>query len=110
MDPQNAADEGQQKEDASVRKLLDRVEDLRGDGSHFGPAFDLTPFTAMRFLRARDGDVDKAERMFRDAYTWRMEFGVAEKVNAWRAELAAQKTDRARVCKEYWFGGACASP
>ncbi|OLQ09559.1 SEC14-like protein 5 [Symbiodinium microadriaticum] len=57
--------------------------------------------TLLRFLRARDGDVLKAERMFRDMLEWRHTFDVDGKVHSWRRELERHRTRRARLCKRF---------
>mmetsp|Transcript_16620 Transcript_16620/g.31427 ORF Transcript_16620/g.31427 Transcript_16620/m.31427 type:complete len:424 (-) Transcript_16620:148-1419(-) len=57
--------------------------------------------TLLRFLRARDGDVLKAERMFRDMLEWRHDFDVEGKVHSWRRELERNRTRRARLCKRF---------
>ena len=55
--------------------------------------------TLLRFLRGRDGHVQRAEKMFRDMLDWRHSFDVEGKVHAWRRELERGRTVRARLCK-----------
>lgn len=57
--------------------------------------------TLLRFLRARDGNVDKAEIMFRDMLQWRHDFEVERKVHEWREEMECFRTRRARIVKRY---------
>ncbi|CAE8701682.1 unnamed protein product, partial [Polarella glacialis] len=57
--------------------------------------------TLLRFLRARDGNVEKAELMFRAMLDWRDSFGVEEKVHKWRRELERKRTRRANLIRRY---------
>lgn len=57
--------------------------------------------TLLRYLRGRDGNVRKAEKMFRDMIDWRESFDVENKVHSWRRELERGLTRRARLCKMY---------
>lgn len=95
------------EEEAASRELLALVGDLAPDDENTSAAFDFSLSTAIRFLRARNMDVGKAEIMFRDAFAWRNSFGVKQKAEEWQAELNAGETARAQVCKDYWFGGVC---
>lgn len=57
--------------------------------------------TLLRYLRGRDGNVRKAEKMFRDMIDWRESFDVENKVHSWRRELERGRTRRAQLCKIY---------
>lgn len=70
------------------------------------PALKKAPFhrqaqTLLRFLRARDGNVDQAESMFRNYLDWRHKFQIDEKVAAWRKELQRCRSRRAKLCLRY---------
>lgn len=81
--------------------LRSAVEDLEDH-----PACSTRPLhkqgqTLLRYLRGRDGDVAKAEFMFRASMDWRHEFGVDDRISEWRQELAEGKTRRARLVAAY---------
>ncbi|CAJ1353880.1 unnamed protein product [Effrenium voratum] len=59
------------------------------------------PQTLLRFLRARSGDLRKAEAMFRSMLEWRLSFGVDEKVRKWRKELGQQRSHRSIQMKHF---------
>lgn len=84
-----------------LRELHSIVEDC-----DLHPACQRKPLhrqaqTLLRYLRGRDGNVCKAEKMFREMLDWRDRFDVENKVHAWRRELERGRTRRARLCKVY---------
>eukprot|EP00428_Durinskia_dybowskii_P025889 CAMPEP_0170234210 /NCGR_PEP_ID=MMETSP0116_2-20130129/16851_1 /TAXON_ID=400756 /ORGANISM="Durinskia baltica, Strain CSIRO CS-38" /LENGTH=416 /DNA_ID=CAMNT_0010485005 /DNA_START=18 /DNA_END=1265 /DNA_ORIENTATION=- len=90
-----------QAECHGLHELRDSLQDL---GSH--PSCAQHPLhrqaqTLIRFLRGRDGDVRKADAMFRASMDWRHEFQVEAKIQQWRAELSAGATPRSRLFTAY---------
>ncbi|CAE7778362.1 sec14l1, partial [Symbiodinium pilosum] len=84
-------------EHAEFLRLLQLRSRLRDCDDH--PAcreqvLSRQPQTLLRFLRARNGDLQKAEVMFKAMLEWRHAFGVDEKVQQWRTELEKQSTQR----------------
>ena len=95
------ADSIEETELQRLRELHSVVEDC-----DLHPACRRKPLhrqaqTLLRYLRGRDGNVEKAEKMFRDMLDWRHRFDVENKVHAWRRELERGRTRRARLCKIY---------
>lgn len=59
----------------------------------------------IKFVRARNGDLDKAEAMLRAALAWRVEFKLDDKCLEWARELDAGTSPRARLYERYiWIG------
>lgn len=107
----SAAEEEQQlfesveaSELAAAGQLYDRLrhsEDLPDGSERF-----LRPLTCLRFLRARKGDVDKAERMLRACLEWRRDcFGGAGVEPTTADWLAGVPAGAAAVSRRYWYGG-----
>lgn len=59
--------------------------------------------TLLRFLRARNGDLQKAGALLADALDWRENFQLDSKLRAFRAELALGKSVRVRLLKKYGY-------
>lgn len=57
--------------------------------------------TLLRFLRARQGNMQKALDLMGRALDWRRDFGIDRRLSEWRSELAAG-TARSRVVLKYW--------
>jgi hypothetical protein len=73
--------------------------------SPFSAAFDRSASTALRFLRARDGDVPKALAMWTESLSWRVSSDIAAKCRRWAMELARGRSYEARTVRSYWYGG-----
>lgn len=43
--------------------------------------------TLIRYLRARDGDIDKAEALFREAAQWKLDVGAYQSLSSWNLEV-----------------------
>ncbi|CAE7663067.1 retm [Symbiodinium sp. CCMP2456] len=84
-------------EHAEFHRLLQLRSRLRDCDDHLAcrrQVLSRQPQTLLRFLRARNGDLQKAEVMFRKMLEWRHAFSVDEKVQQWKAELEEQSTQR----------------
>lgn len=85
---------------------LRHVVEARGFDEH--PACAKEPLsqraaTLLRFLRARGGNVQQAAGMLGQALDWRRDFQIDEKMAAWRAEMAAGVSARAKLFQEYGY-------
>jgi len=84
-----------------LEQLRQALEDCDVHPACSSQPFSQQPQTLLRFLRARDGNVPKAARMFRDMLNWRQEFQVEEKVAQWNKEMEMQSTQRAVLVARY---------
>lgn len=85
-------------EKTNLKALVSRLQDISENALN---ARFVHPFTIIRFLRARQGDVDKAEFMFRNSMKWREEERIDARVAEWTKEFEAQKTSRSQLIKKY---------
>lgn len=85
----------------ALRELLSAVEDCTAHPACRERPLSRQPQTLLRFLRGREGDVGKAEKMFRDSLNWRASFGVDEKVHGWHEELKEGRSARAKLFRTY---------
>ena len=81
------------------------ADDTGEELSPFSAAFDRSAATAMRFLRARDGDIDAAEKMWTDSLRWRVSTRLAANCRAWTQELDKHESFASRIVRSYWYGG-----
>jgi hypothetical protein len=86
-----------------LREFRGLVKD-RGLDSH--QACAATPHTRravtlLRFLRARQGSLEKAFSMLSDALDWRRDFEIDRRVREWRSELHEGTSARLRVLMRY---------
>jgi len=91
-------------EHAEFHRLLQLRSRLRDCDDHLAcrrTVLSRQPQTLLRFLRARNGDLQKAEVMFRKMLEWRHAFSVEEKVQQWKAELEEQSTQRSIQMRRY---------
>jgi len=88
-----------------LRTFRRRVMDCDTHPACIERMLSCQPQTLLRFLRGRDGDLDKAEAMFRASLNWRCSFQVDQKVRAWQQELTEGKSPKARVVLRYGFDG-----
>lgn len=61
------------------------------------------PGTLLRYLRARNWNQEQSLKMLQEAFDWRTEFQLDEKMEVWRAEWNAQETSRVKVWKKYTY-------
>jgi hypothetical protein len=88
-----------QEEKVGVRALVDLLRDVQEEDQ--GNAHHVHPFTLIRFLRARQLDVQKAEVLFRGMLEWRTKENIDARLREWEAEYALQESPRARFVKYY---------
>ncbi|CAE7245050.1 unnamed protein product [Symbiodinium natans] len=81
--------------------LRSRLRDCDDHPACRWQALSRQPQTLLRFLRARNGDLPKAEVMFRAMLEWRHAFKVDEKVRQWKEELDQQSTQRSIEMRRY---------
>jgi len=86
-----------------LRDLRAKVADLDNDIACAVLPHALRAVTLLRFLRARNGNVQKAAALFRDAMQWRAEFDLDNRLKAWRQEWQECVTPRAKLLKRYNF-------
>jgi len=79
---------------SKLLQLRSRLQDCDEHPACEEQKLSRQPQTLLRFLRARAGEVRKAEAMFRAMLEWRHSFAVDEKVSSWRRELEQQRTQR----------------
>lgn len=82
-------------------ELHGKLQDLEGHPGCKAQPFHRQAQTLLRFLRARDGNVEQAEVMFRNMVNWRQRFRVDEKVQAWRDEMKRFRSRRSHLLKQY---------
>lgn len=87
-----------------------RLQDFRGlvkdRGLDAHEACAVTPHTRravtlLRFLRARQGGLEKALSMLSDALDWRRDFEIDRRMREWRSELQEGTSARLRVLMRY---------
>jgi len=61
------------------------------------------PGTLLRYLKARNWNQELSLNMLQEAFDWRRDFGLDEKMEAWRAEWNAQETSRVKIWKKYTY-------
>jgi len=61
------------------------------------------PYTLIRFLRARNGDLAKASQMFEESMRWRTQENIDERVAQWNLEVQQNVTPRAQLVTKFWF-------
>lgn len=81
------------------------TSDEESEPSPFSAAFDRSATTALRFLRARDGDVEAAVQMWTESLHWRVNSQISANCRAWSKELAEARTYAARTVRSFWYGG-----
>ena len=81
------------------------ASDADSNPSPFSAAFDRSATTALRFLRARDGDLEAALQMWTDSLNWRVSSQISANCRAWAKELAEGRTYAARTVRSFWYGG-----
>jgi len=84
-----------------LKALHKRVQDCGDHPACRQRPLHRQPQTLLRFLRGRDGNVEKAEEMFRNSMEWRAQFNVDEKVANWQLELEEGQTLRSRLFHKY---------
>mmetsp|Transcript_84373 Transcript_84373/g.273165 ORF Transcript_84373/g.273165 Transcript_84373/m.273165 type:complete len:795 (-) Transcript_84373:260-2644(-) len=70
-----------------------------------GSLLSLQPGTLLRFLRAKEGREEEAAQMFRASLDWRRDSDIESCDRAWRAELSAGCTWRARLVAKHQVHG-----
>jgi len=92
----------------------EKVRELRAEVAHLDehPACAQEPHTRhsttlLRFLRARNMSVDLAAALIADALDWRAEFGVDEKLAAWRKEWLEGTSERVKLLRAHDFVKYC---
>lgn len=65
-----------EQEVEAVKALLGRLDDIKADPYN---SRHVHPFTLIRFLRARDLDLNQAESMFRSSMEWRKAERIGER-------------------------------
>lgn len=74
------------------------------DGSA-GPQSMKSASVLLRFLRARNGNVQKSLVMLNEAMDWRRDFELDRKMEAWKKEWEACATPRAQLLRRHDFMG-----
>lgn len=104
VDEALAAEYGMEGDDAAkVAELSRRVQDTNA-------AILTDPTTLLRFLNAREGDVEAAETMVRGAVRWREEFCVDALMNEWGVTDASgewrmsPQSKRAEIACRHFYG------
>lgn len=92
----------------------DKLRELRTRVAHLDdhPASAHEPHTQhattlLRFLRARNMNVELAAALLADALAWRAEFDVDAKLAAWRAEWLEGTSARVKLLRQYDFVKYC---
>lgn len=91
-----------------VRQLCERVSHLKENST---VCKQVHPYTLIRFLRARNGDITKAAQMFQDSMQWRIDERIDERVSQWNVEIEQNITPRSQLVNKHWFMapmGVCA--
>lgn len=84
-----------------LEALRTAVADLHNHPACRRQSFSRQAQTLLRFLRGRDGSVEKAQRMFKESMNWRYRFGIDRKVALWREEVAEGTSNRVRLLATY---------
>lgn len=84
-----------------LRQLRDAVQDCDQHPACRKRTISSEPQTLLRYLRGREGNVAKAEVMFRAMLDWRHSFRVDEKIDQWNKELEEGVTYKSRLVRKY---------
>jgi len=86
-----------------LRELLLKVHDCDKHPACLsnGHMLNQSPATVLRFLRARNGNLEEAEKMFRNSLHWRWTAATDKEHELWTAEEKAAETWRARLVREF---------
>jgi len=85
----------------ALRDLLSRVSASVCTKSEGELALSQQPAVLLRFLRAQEGNVDDAARVFLDSVQWRESYSLARQWAEWCAEIAAQTTWRSQLVERF---------
>lgn len=80
----------------SLKTLYGNLADL-----HEHVEISKLPSTIFRFWAARNGDIVKAEEMFRTHVAWRSHYNVEDRMKCWSLEVAEQQTERAKLVDQH---------
>jgi len=86
---------------ARLQQMARAAQHLDGHEACRSQPRNRQPQTLLRYLRGRDGNVEKGLEMFCNMLDWRVSFEVERKVAEWRRELAEGRSARARIFNRY---------
>lgn len=91
----------------ALRKLRALVAHLDSHPACTNEPHPQQPLTLLRFLRARNFNLQQAAQQLTEALDWRAEFQIDDKLEAWQAEWEEGTSARVRFLRKYDFVKFC---